>query len=278
MFALRLATLALLAAGSGEARAADLPLLVVERSRVIWPQKCAHAATPVPPELQSRMRKELGEGGVLVGDGRVEYVALGAPGCLPGDCGSGQFAVPLVTSEAERTGVFVPASRANAQAIRALKLVAVEGTDPDGLRPGLKPQQHPAPACGDPPAETSSRSPASGQLVTCLTHLEESGERGVQVQGRGQLQGNGTALYDVVRFRVLEGRPGPWQGQPRGKGSRLPVPVAFLPGAAHGQVRVLWLRREGICCPSAASAWVSDVGERTTDGPRHVSGLGQPCD
>ncbi|HET6982168.1 MAG TPA: hypothetical protein VFI53_08505 [Myxococcaceae bacterium] len=274
-----LATLGLLAAAAKEqARAADLPLFVVERSRVIWPQKCAHAATPVPPELQSRMRKELGERGVLVGDGRVDVVTLGAPACLPGDCGSGQFAVPLGVSQAERTGVFVPASKVDAKAIRALKLVGVEGTDPDGLRPGLKPLEHPPPACGDPPAEASSRSPAAGQLVTCLTWLEGNGERGVQVQGRGQLQGNGTALYDVVRFRILEGRPGPWQGQVRGKGSRLPAPVAFLPGAAPGQVRVLWLRREGICCPSAASAWVSDVAERTTDGPRHVSGLGQPCD
>jgi hypothetical protein len=273
-----LATLALLVAGSWEARAADLPLFVVERSRVIWPQKCAHAATPVPPELQSRMRKELGERGALVGDGRVDEVALGAPACLPGDCGSGQFSVPLAVSEAERTGVFVPASRMEAPAIRALKLVSIEGTDPDGLRPGLRPLEHPPPACGDPPAASSSRSPAAGQLVTCLTWLEGSGERGVQVQGRGQLQGNGTALYDVVRFRVLEGRPGPWHGQPRGKGSRLPAPVAFLPGAPHGQMRVLWLRREGLCCPSAASAWVSDVGQRTTDGPRHVSGFGQPCD
>ena len=119
---------------------------------------------------------------------------------------------------------------------------------------------------------------AAGQLVTCLTYRESSGERGVQVQGRGQLQGNGTALYDVVRFRVLESGPGPWHEQPRGKGSRLPSPMAFLAGAAHGQVRVLWLRREGLCCPSAASAWVSDVGERANDGPRHVSGFGQPCD
>ena len=276
-----LATLALLVAGTENAHAADLPLFVVERSRVIWPQKCAHAATPVPPEIQSRMAKELGPRGVLVGEGRVEDVALGTPGCMPGECGSGQFAIPLVASETERTGVFVPAGKLDASAVRALKLVSVEGTDPHGLRPGLPPLERPPPSCGEPPPESPGPSPSAGRLVTCLSYLEASGALGIQVQGRGRLQENGSPAYDVVRFRVLDGReaqPGPWHAQPHGKGTRLPAPVAFVPGSPHGQVRVLWLRRDGICCPTASSTWLTDVGDRTSDGPRHVSGFGQPCD
>jgi len=107
------------------------------------------------------------------------------------------------------------------------------------------------------------------------------GPLGIQIQGRGQLQGNGSPSYDAVRFRVLDPQKavhGPWFAQSRGKGSRLPAPVAIVSGSGSGDVRVLWLRQEGICCPSAASAWVTDVGERASEGPRHVAGFGQPCD
>jgi hypothetical protein len=71
---------------------------------------------------------------------------------------------------------------------------------------------------------------------------------------------------------------GRWIAQPRGKGSRLPVPVAAVPAIKGAEVRLLWLHREGICCPSAASAWVTDVGKQVREGPRHVAGFGQPCD
>ncbi len=277
-----LATLGLLAAAAKEeARAADVPLFVVERSRVIWPKKCARAATPVPAELQSQMRRELGERGLFLGAGRADEVALGAPECMPGECGSGQFAVPLVSSETERTGLLVPVDKIDPVALRPLKLVSVEGTDPHGLRPGLPALAQAPPSCGDPPPEPSPRSPAAGRLITCLTYLESSGARGVQIQGRGQLEGSGSPTYDAVRFRVLDTPkpvPGPWHVQSRGKGSRMPVPVALVSLGGSREVRVLWLREEGICCPSAASAWWTDVGERATDGPRRVAGFGQPCD
>jgi hypothetical protein len=236
--------------------------------------------------MRSLMRKELGERGVLVGAGRADEVALGAPECMPGECGSGQFVVPLVTSEAERWGLFLPAEKVATAVLRPLKLVSVEGTEPHGLlRPGLPAPTPAPPPCGDPPPEprTEADSDAAGRLVTCLTYLESPGARGIQIQGRGELRGNGSPAYDLVRFRTTELRggksvPGAWHAQPRGEGSRLPVPVALLPGASRGGIRVLWLREEGICCPSAASAWVTDVGERVIEGPRHVGGLGQPCD
>jgi hypothetical protein len=277
-----LATLGLLAAaGKEEARPVDLPLFVVERSRVIWPTKCARPATPVPEDLKSQMRKELGERGLLLGAGRVDEVALGAPECMPGECGSGQFTVPLVSSQAGRTGMFVPVGKIDPGAVRPLRLVSVEGTDPHGLRPGLPPLAKPPPSCGEPPPEPSKSSPAAGRLVTCLTYLEPDGASGIQIQGRGELEGNGLPSYDVVRFRVLDPpkpAPGPWHGQSRGKGSRLPVPVALVSLSGHRDVRVLWLREEGVCCPSAASTWWTDVGDRATEGPRRVAGFGQPCD
>jgi len=279
--------LGLVVAGAADApRSHDLPLFVVERSRVIWPRKCARPGTPVPADVQSRMRKELGERGVLVGGGRVDEVAVGAPECMPGECGSGQFAVPLASSDVHRAGLLLPASRVTAASLHPLKLVSAEGAEPHGLlRPGLPPPSPAPPPCGDPPPEprTEADPDAAGRLVTCLTYLEPSGPRGMQVQGRGELRGNGWPAYDLARFRTMELRegklvPGPWHAQPRGEGSGLPVPVALLQGASPGEIRVLWLREEGICCPSAASAWVTDVGERATDGPRHVGGLGQPCD
>jgi hypothetical protein len=277
-----LATLGLLAAaGKEEARPADLPLFVVERSRVIWPKKCARPATPVPEDVRAQMRKELGDHGLLLGGGRADEVALGAPECMPGECGSGQFTVPLVSSQTGRTGVLVPVGKIDPGALRPLKLVSVEGTDPHGLRPGLPPLAKPPSFCGEPPPQTSQSSPAAGRLVTCLTYLEADGARGVQIQGRGELAGNGSPSYDVVRFRVLDpSNPvhGAWNAQSRGKGSRLPVPVALLSVSGHPGVRVLWLREEGVCCPSAASAWWTDVGDRTIDGPRQVAGFGQPCD
>ena len=262
-----------------DANAGDLPLFVVERSRVIWPRKCQRRETGAPPEMQSRIRKELGERGLFVGDGRVDEVAFEPPECMLGECGRGQFAVPLSVSESERYGLVIAAGRIDRSAVRPLKLASVEGTDPDGLRPGLRPPAEAPPPCGDPPPDAAGP-PGAGQLVTCLGYLERSGELGVQVQGRGQLQENGLGRYVSVRFRVLardEGKlvPGQWHAQPRGQGTRLPVPVAVLPGK---DVRVLWLRREGICCPSASSAWVTEVGPRVRDGPRHVAGFGQPCD
>jgi hypothetical protein len=282
-----LAALGLIATGAtDEPRAPDLPLFVVERSRVVWPRKCARAGTPVPAEVRSEMRKQLGERGVLVGAGRADEIMLGAPECMPGECGSGQFAVPLASSDAQRTGLFLPASSVAAASLHPLKLVSAEGAEPHGLlRPGLPPPKPAPPPCGDPPPEprTEADPDAAGRLVTCLTYLESSGPRGIQIQGRGELRGNGSPAYDLVRFRTMELRegkavPGAWHAQPRGEGSRLPEPVALLPGASRGEIRVLWLREEGICCPSAASAWVTDVGDRATDGPRHVGGLGQPCD
>jgi hypothetical protein len=258
----------------------DLPLFVVERSRVIWPQRCARSESRLPPHVESRLRMELGEKGIFVGTGRVEEVGFGPAECLSGECGGGQVAVPLAVSESERHGIVLPPGRVPVSAIHPLVLVGVEGGDPDGLRPGLKTPTAPPP-CGEPPPDGPTRSPASGQLVTCLSYAETSGDLGVQVQGRGELQGNGYARYELVRFRVLErghGRQGPWFDQPRGKGAHLPVPVAVLPAARTPEVRLVWLREEGICCPSAASAWMTDVGEHAREGPRHVAGFGQACD
>ena len=282
MLSLLFATLGLvLSRATEDANAGDLPLFVVERSRVVWPRKCQRRETGAPPEMQSRIRKELGERGLFVGDGRVDEVAFEPPECMLGECGRGQFAVPLSVSESERYGLVIAAGRVDRSAVRPLKLASIEGTDPDGLRPGLRPPAVPPPPCGEPPP-ASTGVPGAGQLVTCLGYLEPGGDRGVQVQGRGQLQENGLARYVLVRFRVLErhdGRtvPGPLHAQPRGEGSRLPIPVAILPGKA-GDVRVLWLRREGICCPSASSAWVTQVAAQVQEGPRHVAGFGQPCD
>ncbi len=277
------ATLGLIAPGASEgARPGDLPLFVVERSRVIWPQRCSRAASQVPAELRSQMRRALGDKGLLIGDGRMDEVTFETPECMPGECGSGQLSVPLAVRQSERSGIVLPAGRIETGAIHPLRLVGIEGSDPDGLRPGLGPAMESPPPCGEPPPAPSV-SPASGLLVSCLSYLEASGDLGVQVQGRGRLQENGFALYDVVRFRVLPRREGkrvlgPWHWQPRGKGSHLPVPVAALSGAKGTDLRLLWLRREGICCPSAASAWVTDVGEQVRDGPQHVAGFGQPCD
>lgn len=283
MLSILFATLGLVAPGAKEdPRPGDLPLFVVERSRLIWPQRCLRTESRVPPEVQSLMRRALGEKGIFVGDGHMVEVTFGPPECMHGECGSGQFAVPLAVRESERYGIVVPLGRLEASVIHPLKLVSVEGADPGGMRPGLETPSESPPPCGEPPP-TPSVSPGDGLLVTCLSYLETSGGRGVQVQGRGQLREDGLARYDVVRFRVLDRRegkkvPGPWHAQPRGKGSRLPVPVAAVPGAKGAEVRLLWLRWEGICCPSAASAWVTDVGEHALEGPRHIAGFGQPCD
>ena len=277
-----LAMLGLLAGGAmEEARAADLPLFVVERSRVIWPQKCQRSESRALPELQSRMRRELGERGVFVGEGHVDEVTFEPPECMLGECGRGQFAIPLAVRESERYGLVLPAARTDRSKIHPLKLVSIEGTDPDGLRPGLRAPPEAPPPCGEPPPRPTS-SPGDGQLVTCLGYLDPSGGLGVQVQGRGRLQENGLGWYDVVRFRVLaphDGKPVPgrWSPLTRGQGTRLPVPVAVLPGEGR-DVRVLWLRRDGICCPSGSSAWVTEIGAQARDGPRHVAGFGQPCD
>ena len=259
----------------------DLPLFVVERSRVIWPQKCQLKESRASAEMQSRMRKDLGERGLFVGEGRLDEVTFEPPECMLGECGRGQFSVPLAVSESERYGLVLPAGRMDRSEIHPLKLASIEGTDPDGLRPGLRPPPESPPPCGAPPPEPTG-SPGRGQLVTCLGYVEAGGGLGIQVQGRGELQENGLGRYDVVRFRVLErhgGRtvPGQWHEQPRGRGSRLPVPVALLTGRAR-DLRVLWLRREGICCPSGSSAWVTEVTARVREGPRHVAGFGQPCD
>jgi hypothetical protein len=275
-----LATLGLMLSGATEgASAGDLPLFVVERSRVIWPEKCQRGKSPARPDMQSRIRKELGQSGLFVGDGRLDEVGFEAAECMLGECGRGQFAVPLSVSESERYGLVIAASEITRSKLQPLKLASIEGTDPDGLRPGLRSPPEAPPPCGPAPPEPAG-SPRAGQLITCLGYLDRSGELGVQVQGRGQLQENGLGLYVVVRFRILERQegkliPGQWHAQPRGQGTRLPVPVAVLPGK---EVRVLWLRREGICCPSASSAWVTQVGAQVREGPRHVAGFGQPCD
>jgi hypothetical protein len=275
-----LTTLGVLAAGAADGdRAVDLPLFVVERSRVIWPEKCQRGKSPAPPDMQSRIRKELGPSALFVGDGRLDEVGFQPAECMLGECGRGQFAVPLSVSESERYGLVIPAGELTRSKLRPLKLASIEGTDPDGLRPGLRSPPEAPPPCGPPPPEPAG-SPGAGQLVTCLGYLDRSGELGVQVQGRGQLQENGLGLYVVVRFRMLERHegkliPGQWHAQPRGQGTRLPVPVAVLPGKL---ARVLWLRREGVCCPSASSAWVTNVGSPVREGPRHVAGFGQPCD
>ena len=283
MLSLLCATLALVGPGAKEdTPPGDLPLFVVERSRLIWPRRCQRTESRVPPEVQSRIRKELGEKGLFVGEGRMDEVTFGPPECMPGECGSGQFAVPLEVRESERYGIVLPAGRVEARAMHPLKLAGIEGTDPDGLRPGLRAPAEAPPPCGEPPPEPRV-TPGGGLLVTCLSYLDAGGALGVQVQGRGQLQENGLARYELVRFRLLERGDGkrvlgPWHLQPRGNGSRLPVPVAALPAAKGSEVRLLWLRWEGICCPTAASAWVTDVGERAREGPRHVAGFGQPCD
>lgn len=274
------ATLGLVLSGPTEhANTADLPLFVVERSRVIWPEKCQRADSAVPSQMQSRIRKELGQTGLLVGDGRADDVTFQPPECMLGECGRGQFAVPLSVSESERYGLLIAGGGIDRGKLHPLRLASIEGTDPDGLRPGLRPPAEPLPPCGAPPPDPRG-SPGGGALVTCLGYLERSGELGVQIQGRGRLQENGLGQYVLVRFRMLERHegklvPGQWHAQPRGQGNRLPVPVAVLPGK---DVRVLWLRREGICCPSASSAWVTQVGAQVREGPRHVAGFGQPCD
>jgi hypothetical protein len=283
VLSLLLATLGLVTAGAKEgAQPGDLPLFAVERSRVIWPQRCSGPSPQVPPELRSQMHRALGEKGLFIGDGRMDEVTFEPPECMRGECGSGQLAVPLAVRESERIGILLRTGQIETGTIHPLRLVSIEGTDPDDLRPGPAPAIESPPPCGEPPPAPSV-SPGGGLLVSCLTHLDPGGDLGVQIQGRGRLQENGHARYDVVRFRVLERREGKrvlgrWHAQPRGNGSHLPVPIAAVSGTKGADLRLLWLHREGICCPSAASTWVTEVGEQVRDGPRHVAGFGQPCD
>ena len=215
-------------------------MFVVERSRVIWPKKCPRAATPVTAELQSVMRKELGERGVLVGAGRAEEVVLGAPECMPGECGSGQFVVPLVSSETERVGLFLPAGAVDTLVLHPLKLVSVEGT---GTRTDCGPGcphrrgclRHAAtrlPSRGGtlpPPGVWSHASPTSSR----------AGSAASEIQGRGELRGNGSPAYDAVRFRMLEARDGkstsgPWHGAGAGTGLAAAGPGGTPPGTRRG--------------------------------------------
>ena len=100
----------------------------------------------------------------------------------------------------------------------------------------------------------------------------------------GALQENNYVHYNLVRFRLLEKEKkgqkwnaGEWHAQPHGEGTRLPTPVAILTGGKAAN-RVIWLRQEGICCPSESSAWVTEVGTKLRIGVKQAAGFGQSCD
>ena len=230
------------------------------------------------------MRKELGKRGVLVGAGRADEVALGAPECMPGECGSGQFVVPLASSETDRAGLFLPAGTSTRGAPPA-EAGERGGDGPHGYcGPGCPRRRRRPPPCGAPPPEPKSG--LSGRRASGhVPHLPRV-ERGPRdPESRAVASFEETARPPTTRFasacwRHATGRARPARGMrrrgDRARGCR--CRWRSFREAARGEVRVLWFREEGICCPSAASTWVTDVGERASDGPRHVAGFGQPCD
>jgi len=257
----------------------DLPLFVVERSRVIWPERCEVTQSQVPPKTLSRIRQSLGGAGLLLSSGRVEEVAFGAPECMPGECGSGQFAIPLRTSGPEQAGILVRPSSFDGGSIHPLRVIVQQGAG------DASPQGETAPQCEVQPvargAGRSSADTTQTPVTDCDTYAEASGPLGVQVQGNGKREVTDWPNYEFVRFRMLKRRDGewvkgPWHTQSRGKGPSLPVPVAVILGGTVP--RVLWVVHAGICCPSNASAWITDVGKTARDGPLHIAGFGQPCD
>jgi len=277
-----LAVAALLAPKAVSTPAAwDSPLLVVEKNNVVWAEKCTDGA--LPEDAGIRATTAIGTAGLtFVGNGRVADVTLGEAFCVEGECKATQVALPLATGgDAEAAGVILPSSVIGKADIHALELAVIEGADSYGdgrLVAGLRTA---LPECGAP----GKSALPEGSIWDCRTYRVNRGTFGVQVMGIGVLQENQYPLYETVRFRLLEKekkspewKPGPWQEQLRGKGTRLPSPVAVLAGAKT-VTRVVWLRQIGICCPSESSAWITEVGaKKIREGAVVEGGLGQPCD
>lgn len=265
----------------------DAPLLVVERNNVVWPEKCEGGT--LPDGVGTRVEALIGSTSaelVFTGNGRVADAALGESFCLPGECGAAQVGLPLVKGgDTDAAGVVIPKSLLGKAEALALELVGVEGNDTYGDGRLVAGKQTALPGCGDAPKSADERG-AVEKLYDCRTYrVAGSGPTlGLQVQGGGILQENNYPLYATVRFRLLEKskkgqewKAGPWHAQPRGEGTRLPTPVAILAGGKAAK-RVIWLRQEGICCPSESSAWVTEVGTKLRVGAQHAAGFGQSCD
>ena len=259
----------------------DTPLLVVERNNVVWAEKCTDGT--LPDDAGIRATAHTGTTGLkFLGNGRVADVTLGEAFCIEGECKATQVGLPLATGgDAEAAGVIVPPAVVGKADIHPLELAVIEGNDSYGdgrLVAGLRTA---LPECGAP---EKSELP-EGSIWDCRTYRVNRGTFGVQVMGIGVLQENQYPNYESVRFRVLqkdkktpEWKAGPWQEQARGKGTRLPSPVAVLDGSKT-PTRVVWLRQIGICCPSESSAWITDVSsKKLREGGVHEAGYGQPCD
>jgi hypothetical protein len=253
---------------------------------VVWPEKCEGGV--LPQSVGGRVEALLGSTSaalVFAGNGRVADAALGESFCLPGECGDAQVGLPLAQGgDAAASGVVIPKSFLGKSTAHALELVGVEGNDTYGDGRLVAGKQTALPGCGEAP-KTADVAGAVEKLYDCRSYRVAGNDPklALQVQGGGHLQENNYPIYKTVRFRVLEkGKgqewtAGAWHAQPRGEGTRLPAPIAILAGG-KGPKRVIWLRQEGICCPSESSAWVTEVGAKVRDGVQHAAGFGQSCD
>lgn len=259
----------------------DAPLLVVEKNAVVWAEKCEGGV--LPDSAGIRATALVGTSGLqFVGNGRVTAASVGEAICLQGECGASQVGLPLTAGgDADASGVILSAALVGKSDVHPLELAVVEGNDSYGdgrLVAGLRTA---LPECEAP----GKAEIPEGSIWDCRTYRENRGTLGVQVQGIGVIQENQYPFYETVRFRLLEKdkkspewKPGPWQEQLRGKGGRLPAPVAVLAGV-KASPRVVWLRQIGLCCPSQSSAWLTEVGaKKTREGTVHEAGFGQPCD
>lgn len=269
------------AAPAPSTAALDAPILVVERNSVIWAEKCEGGT--LPEDAGVRATALSGTSGLqFVGNGRSAEATLGEAFCMQGECGASQVALPLLTGgDAEAAGVVLSRAALGKSTVHPLELAVIEGNDSYGdgrLVAGLRTA---LPECDAPPKADLPE----GTIWDCRTYRENRGTFGVQVMGIGVVQENQYPSYKTVRFRVLEKdkktpewKPGEWQAQPRGVGTRLPTPVGVLDGG-KSPARVVWLHQEGICCPSSSSAWITEVGaKKVREGALHEAGFGQPCD
>ena len=250
----------------------DGPLMLVESGKIILPLECRPgAAVKWTPEVL-RYTYGLQKGDVVLAlttRARSEAV-LGNISCFAGECGGNYVSIELQTSAVESSDVVGVSIKSFLEETADLRVPDV--VDASGF-----------PDCSTLHASMSnSYFPELGEEKGCrLLELQREPPRTfLQIASKAFMQENGWPIR-MVHARVLlddHGRVRPMEGVEVDYDTSALGP-SLIVDDGHGDLRLLWSKAFGICCPAELTLRMSriDAGGVLSFGRPFTAG-GQPCD
>ncbi|MFH2094775.1 MAG: hypothetical protein ABIJ16_03665 [Bacteroidota bacterium] len=238
-----------------------VPMLLIENCGVLWNEQCFPDSFAGGKHYRKMAEEFMGTNRMIsIGHRGIKKQQFADVYCMNGECGLSQVAFHLTDEEA--LGVLLPESYIrNDDRIILMKRLDYKGFDTLSYWPDKK------------EGFLDQNSYIGDEYI-------------IETGGIGEIQENDWPYYDEIKWRMIIPENGnmktsTWE-LTNFQSTNLPEPVAII--LNDSLLQIIWVHREGICCPSASFGWIAkkpfkgEGSQGFVNGPDMPGGLGQPCD